>query len=253
MYVGKKDRSQGAGVLARNGLDTGKLYVFRSLDPDATASPTSPRGRSGRMGRDPERGRDARPPRSSKRRRRAGALTFVRTEDGAFNPRNRREFFFVTTGRAAPMRRTSSARSTRMRLDPGNPLKPATLDDRLQRRRDRRRGRRHRDQPRQHRRERPLSHDQRGRHGQAGPSWQRRAATARSGGSTSRGTAPGVDASSATRVAELDPPGRDGVAVGPGVGRRAESSTPTDHLRRRTPGCPTCRRTHRRPPPAAPR
>ena len=27
----------------------------------------------------------------------------------------------------------------------------------------------------------------------------------------------GVDASSAIRVAELDPPGRDGVAVGPGV------------------------------------
>jgi hypothetical protein len=27
----------------------------------------------------------------------------------------------------------------------------------------------------------------------------------------------GVDASTATRVAELDPPGRDGVAVGPGV------------------------------------
>jgi hypothetical protein len=27
----------------------------------------------------------------------------------------------------------------------------------------------------------------------------------------------GVDASTATRVAQLDPPGRDGVAVGPGV------------------------------------
>ena len=27
----------------------------------------------------------------------------------------------------------------------------------------------------------------------------------------------GVDVSTATRVAELDPPGRDGVAVGPGV------------------------------------
>jgi hypothetical protein len=26
-----------------------------------------------------------------------------------------------------------------------------------------------------------------------------------------------VDASTATRVAELDPPGRDGVAVGPGI------------------------------------
>jgi muconolactone delta-isomerase len=33
MYVGKKDRSADATVLARNGLDNGKLYVFRSLDP----------------------------------------------------------------------------------------------------------------------------------------------------------------------------------------------------------------------------
>ena len=33
MYVGTKDRSASAAVLARNGLDNGKLYVFRSLDP----------------------------------------------------------------------------------------------------------------------------------------------------------------------------------------------------------------------------
>ena len=33
MYVGNKDRSANATVLARNGLDNGTLYVFRSLDP----------------------------------------------------------------------------------------------------------------------------------------------------------------------------------------------------------------------------
>ena len=32
MYVGKEDRSATASVLARNGLDNGKLYAFRSLD-----------------------------------------------------------------------------------------------------------------------------------------------------------------------------------------------------------------------------
>jgi secreted PhoX family phosphatase len=32
LYVGKKDRSGHASALARNGLDNGKLYVFRSLD-----------------------------------------------------------------------------------------------------------------------------------------------------------------------------------------------------------------------------
>jgi len=31
MYVGTKDRSANASVLARNGLDNGRLYVFRSL------------------------------------------------------------------------------------------------------------------------------------------------------------------------------------------------------------------------------
>ena len=36
----------------------------------------------------------------------------------------------------------------------------------------------------------------------------------------------GVDAATAARVAQLDPPGRDGIPVGPGVWRRAGSSTP---------------------------
>ena len=33
MYVGKKERAPGSSPLRRNGLDNGKLYVLRSLDP----------------------------------------------------------------------------------------------------------------------------------------------------------------------------------------------------------------------------
>ena len=40
MYVGKKDRSEDAGVLSRNGLDTGELYVFRSLDASRNSERT---------------------------------------------------------------------------------------------------------------------------------------------------------------------------------------------------------------------
>ena len=35
MYVGTKDPAPGGGVLARNGLNNGRLYVFRSAGPDA--------------------------------------------------------------------------------------------------------------------------------------------------------------------------------------------------------------------------
>jgi hypothetical protein len=45
MYVGKKDRSAKATVLARNGLDNGTLYVFRSWTRPATASGVSPAAR----------------------------------------------------------------------------------------------------------------------------------------------------------------------------------------------------------------
>ena len=98
MYVGRKDRSARASVLSRNGLDNGTLYVFRALDPDRNSEQTFTSGSvTGEWVPIPdaealtdvelEAASDA-----------AGAMTFVRPEDGAFNPDNHNEFFFDTTG-----------------------------------------------------------------------------------------------------------------------------------------------------------
>jgi len=129
MYVGKKDRSASATVLARNGLDNGTLYVFRSLDPARNSERTFTSGSvTGEWVPIPnaetltdvqlEAASDA-----------VGAMTFVRPEDGAFNPNNPNEFFFDTTGSSSGTDDgvNELGRLYSLRLHPGNPLKPATL------------------------------------------------------------------------------------------------------------------------------
>jgi hypothetical protein len=222
MYVGKKDRSANATVLARNGLDNGTLYVFRSLDP-ANNSERSFTGGSvtGEWVPIPnaealtdvelEAASDA-----------AGAMTFVRPEDGAFNPNNPNEFFFDTTGSSsgADDGVNELGRLYSLRLHPGNPLKPATLSvvynadtvvaaggdiaispDNI-------------DVSRQY-----LMVNEDGTtesrgvmvaKGRDGSIWRFDLVKGPTG-------AVGVDAATATRVAQLDPPGRDGIPVGPGV------------------------------------
>ena len=51
MYVGKKDHRAGAGVLRRNGLDNGELYVLVPADPRTRARPRSRAARSMSSGR----------------------------------------------------------------------------------------------------------------------------------------------------------------------------------------------------------
>ncbi|MDP9209469.1 MAG: PhoX family protein [Actinomycetota bacterium] len=222
MYVGTKDRSKKASVLARNGLDNGSLYVFRSFDPARNSERTFKSGSvTGEWVLIPnaesltdvelEAASDA-----------AGAMTFVRPEDGAFNPNNRNEFFFNTTGSSSvPDDGVNElGRLYSLRLHPGNPLKPATLSivynadtvvaaggdiaispDNL-------------DVSRRH-----LMINEDGTtesravmaaKGRDGSIWRFDMVKGPAG-------AVGVDASTATRVAQLDPPGRDGILVGPGV------------------------------------
>lgn len=222
MYVGTKDRSKKASVLARNGLDNGRLYVFRSFDPARNSERTFKSGSvTGEWVLIPnaesltdvelEAASDA-----------AGAMTFVRPEDGAFNPNNRNEFFFNTTGSSsgADDGVNELGRLYSLRLHPGNPLKPATLTtvynadtvvaaggdiaispDNL-------------DVSRRH-----LMINEDGTtesravmaaKGRDGSIWRFDMVKGPAGGV-------GVDASTATRVAQLDPPGRDGIPVGPGV------------------------------------
>ena len=75
-------------------------------------------------------------------------MRFARPEDGAFNPRNTDEFFFVTTGAAAGANALGRLYSllTRPR-EPRLKKEPSKVVDNA----DTGRRRRHRHQPRQHR------------------------------------------------------------------------------------------------------
>ena len=149
-------------------------------------------------------------------------MTFVRPEDGAFNPNNANEFFFNTTGSSSGADNgvNELGRLYSLRLHPGNPLQEATLtivynadlvvaaggdiaispdnidvsSEFLMINED-------------GTTESRLVMASKGRDGSI---W-------RFGLLKGPVDALGVDVSTATRVVELDPPGRDGVAVGPGV------------------------------------
>lgn len=101
MYVGRKEYSNNAGPLRRNGLDNGTLYVFVADDTNTTSEASFANGSV--VGRwialpgaenmtdvELEAASDA-----------VGALAFDRVEDGAFRPRSPNEFYFVTTGGGA--------------------------------------------------------------------------------------------------------------------------------------------------------
>jgi hypothetical protein len=216
MYVGKKDRRAGASVLRRNGLKNGTLYVLAPVDPADSSEAAFAGGtievewveipNAGTLSEAQlEVASDV-----------AGVIRFVaRPEDGAFNKRNRDEFFFVTTGGAAGANELGRLYS--LRIHPGNPTKNGELavvynadeviddggdiaispdnidtsDDYLMINED-------------GTTESRLVMADLGRDGSI---WRFDVVGGRVG----------VDVTSAVRVAELDPPGRDGAAVGPGV------------------------------------
>jgi hypothetical protein len=222
MYVGNKDRSANASALERNGLVGGTLYVFRSNDLSRNSERTFVTGTvTGEWVAIPgaenmsdvelEAAADA-----------ANAMTFIRPEDGAFNPNNRDELFWVTTGSSSGADNgvNELGRLYSLRLHPGNPLKDATLtivynadlvvagggDIAVS----------------------PDNIDVSDRYlmiNEDGTTESRAVMAAKDrDGSVWRFDlvkgptgAVGVDVSTATRVAELDPPGRDGIPVGPGV------------------------------------
>jgi serralysin len=222
MYVGKKDRSARASVLERNGLADGRLFVFRSLDPARNSERTFVAGSvTGEWVeiRDAEELTDIQLEAASDAER---AMTFVRPEDAVFNPRNRHELLFDTTGSSsgADDGVNELGRLYSLQLHPGNPLKPARLsivynadavvaaggDIAIS----------------------PDNVDASRRYlmvNEDGTTESRAVMTAKGrDGSIWRFDlvkrpvhTVGVDPSTATRVAQLDPPGRDGVPVGPGI------------------------------------
>jgi hypothetical protein len=214
MYVGKKDHSAHATVLGRNGLDNGKLYVFRSFDPTKNSEQTFTSGSiHGEWVEVPnaesltdvqlEAAVDA-----------LGAMTFIRPEDGAFSKVNRDVFFFDTTG-GNKAQGNELGRVYSLQLNPTNVLAPAELTVVV-----------NADTVVAAGGDTVLSPDNMDTSDHylivlEDGITQTRAVMAAKGrdGSIWRFdlTATGADGSSATRVAELDPPGRDGVPVGPGV------------------------------------
>jgi Alkaline phosphatase PhoX len=221
MYVGEKDHSSGATVLERNGLVDGKLYVFRSLNPTRNSERTFVTGSvMGEWVEIPNAGQlsDTQLEAAADAR---NAMTFVRPEDSAFNPNNRNELFFNTTGSSsgADDGVNELGRLYSLQLNPGHLLNPARLTIAY-----------NADQviadggdiaispdniDASHRylminedgtTESRLVMTSKGRDGSI---W-RFDLTGGPGGI-------GVDVSSATRVAQLNPPGRDGIPVGAGV------------------------------------
>ncbi len=213
MYVGKKDHRAGAGVLRRNGLDNGELYVLVPSDASKSSEASFTSGTidiewklipdAGELTAvQLEAASDA-----------AGALRFARPEDGAFNKRNRNNFLFVTTGGAAGVNELGRLYS--LDLHPGNVTKGGRLtieydadavvdaggDIALS----------------------PDNIDVSAEYlmiNEDGTTESRivMAAMNRDGSiwrfDLERS---GIDVSSKSRIAELDPPGRDGVPVGPGI------------------------------------
>jgi len=130
LYVGVKDRTPGATVLERNGLTGGTLYAFRSKNTNRNselvfqagtlAGEWAPiTGVAGMSDTQLEAATDA-----------TGAMVFARPEDGTFNPRQVNEFFFVTTGDVpASGENTGNAlgRLYSLKLNPSGPAKDATL------------------------------------------------------------------------------------------------------------------------------
>jgi hypothetical protein len=213
MYVGARDLNPGATPLRRNGLDNGQLYVLAPVDPAKSSEATFTSGQipvkwvpipnAGNLDEAQlEAASDA-----------IGAFRFARPEDGAFNPRNRNNFLFVTTGGAADVNELGRVYS--LDLNPNGPTKNGYLkieyaaDDVIAAGGDI-----------------AISPDNVDASGKffminEDGTTESRAVMASKGrdGSIWRFETKhqGIDVHTATRVAELDPPGWDGAAVGPGV------------------------------------
>ncbi len=213
MYVGKKERTKGATVLRRNGLDNGTLYVAVAKDGKTRGEQDFASGRVAlRWVAIPNAGElDATQLETASDA--VGALRFARLEDGAFNKQNPNEYLFVTTGGAGGA--NALGRLTSLRLNPKDPTRDARLevvynadtviaaggDIAVS----------------------PDNIDVSGRYlmiSEDGTT-ESRAVMAQKGRDGSiwrfRLSSHGVDPHSAVRVVQLTPPGRDGAAVGPGL------------------------------------
>ena len=214
MYVGRKDRSPGASVLRRNGLDNGQLYVL--VPADKGSNPDEAAFRSGRISVEweliPDAGQldEAQLEAASDA---AGAFRFARPEDGAFNLRNHAQFVFVTTGGAAGANELGRLYS--LTLNPFSPVGRGSLQVEYNADHVVRRGGDIAISPDN------IDISEKYLMIQEDGTAESRVVMAakRRDGSIWRLNISnrGPNVSTAERIVELDPPGRDGTPVGPGI------------------------------------
>ena len=218
MYVGKKDHSKGADVLNRNGLNNGKLYAFRSNDPAKNSETTFSSGSVVGNWVEIANAETLTDVQLEAATDAAGAFSFIRTEDGAWGKGSRKDYYFCTTGSSftapgatAPANKLGRIYS--LQLNPGNPLKNATLTVLV-----------NADQVIAAGGDTALSPDNMDVSGdylmvnEDGTAETRPVMTTKGrDGSVWRFPIGDIRGATGERVAQLNPPGRDGIPVGPGV------------------------------------
>jgi glycerophosphoryl diester phosphodiesterase len=126
MFVGEK-RPGAVDPLVRNGLASGRVYVFSGDDAAHNTEATFSGKGTSISGHWAEVDWRANPTSASfdAASRVAGSFLFVRVEDGAADPRQPGVFYFVTTG--APGTVNPFGRLYQLDFDPDNPTGPARL------------------------------------------------------------------------------------------------------------------------------
>ncbi|CAN5413874.1 hypothetical protein BH18ACT16_BH18ACT16_01470 [soil metagenome] len=214
MYVGAKDTSAGASVLRRNGLDNGRLYVLASAASESNNELSFQEGTTRAEWRAIPNADNMSDTQLELAADLAGAFGFVRIEDGAFSPTRPNEFFFATTG-GNLIEGNGLGRLYSLRLNPRDPLGGARLHVVY-----------NADQVIAQGGDIAISPDnievdgrhlmvQEGGTGRAEPvlALKQRELSVWRFDMTDSKFEDRIDAASATRVAEVAPPGRDGVSV----------------------------------------
>lgn len=125
MYVGTKERNSTSTPLRRNGLDNGRVYAFVSTTPGLNSEVTYQTGTIQGIWREIPNAESLTEAQLEVAADAVGAFGFIRTEDGAFDKVNPNRYYFVTTGGATG---NMLGRAYQLDLNPTNITGPATLN-----------------------------------------------------------------------------------------------------------------------------